>query len=229
MTRPIHHRWRLAPWLGLLGLAGPFWPPASARADDPLPTSYPVSRYQKMQAHSPFAPPTVPVAPTPAVAGGAWTDKLAVTSLMQQGGKYVAMVLDRDTEQHFLVTSDKEDEHRLMLSSVQWAPKFGDMRITIRRGTEFGQVTFDPSAGAGAAGSAAGGPGGVRQPPPIPGAGPTVFHPPPGLNSAPGTASPSSIIRRPGIGSVPPPVTAPRPVTRRLPPNGAADDDDDDN
>jgi hypothetical protein len=202
--------------------------PAS-RAGDILPKAFPASRYEKLGAHSPFAPPTVVVAgPAPVIAPTtSWSDKLAITLLTQQGGKYVATVLDRDSSQHFLVDSEQENERHMMLSSVQWADAPNQTRVTIRRGTEFGQVSFDPSASANISApsipGARGAMGAISRPP-MPSS--ATFHPPPGgLN---GARSPS-VIRRPTI-----PATPPTLAPRTFPGNGvvqqpADDDDDDDN
>jgi hypothetical protein len=215
------------------GLAFGFVAGSGARADDVLPKALPANRYEKLAAHSPFAPPTVaaPVAPAPVAAPkGSWADKLAVTALMQNGGIYIATVVDRDSSQHFIVTSDKENERSMMLASVQWGDKYDQTRITIRRGAEFGQVAFDASAGAA---SAVMGPGAPVPPRPmipggpLPGAGTAQFHPPPGANPAfRGPQGPSNIVRRQPIFSTP--AATPRPVFPRPTAKPAADDDDDD-
>jgi hypothetical protein len=198
---------------------------STARADDILPKPFPASRYEKMSARSPFSPPTVAafVPPVPSAPTVSWSDKLAVTALMEQGGKYFATVVDRDSSQHFLISSDKEnnDHEKMMLSSVQWAPKIAQTRVTIRKGTEFGQVAFDPSAAINTNSPAI--PGSLRPPnAPVP-PGPRPFNPPPGTNGG-RSMMPSSAIRRGPIGA--PPVTPN--ALNRTPPQTPADDDDDD-
>jgi hypothetical protein len=207
---------------------------AAARGDDVLPKAFPANRYDKMSTHSPFSPPTAaPVAPVAVAAPtGTWTDKLAVTLLMQEGSIYVATVVDRESSKHYLVTSEKENAQQMMLSSVQWGNKNNPPRVTIRRGTQFGLVAFDPTAGGG--GSASAPPASFNNPmfrPAIPGSpnngapnpGAALFHAPPGGRGGPIT--PSAVIRRPPIPAVPTPVN-PRAV------NGVnqqdTDDDDDD-
>lgn len=214
----------------LLAAAGAAW------ADDVLPIAFPAARYQKLSAHSPFSPPTIaaPVTSAPIAPAGSWSDKLTVTLLMQQGGKYVAMLLDRDSSEHFLVTSDTENNRNMMLSSVQWSDQLKQTRVTIRKGKEFGQVAFDPNATAAAPSSAPGLPGAISRPSPVspgPGAGPALFHPPPGSVGGRGPQSPP-IVRRPTISANPPPAIP----TPRIAPGGVAirpqddsDDDDDDN
>ena len=214
----------LAPLLAVLSPSAP-----SACADEIAPAPFSAGRYQKMFAHSPFAPPTGPVIAAPLVPGGLWTDKLAVTAIMQYGSKYIATVLDRDSSQTFLVTSDKVNDRNMMLSNVQWNNKVDHTRVTIRRGTEFGQVAFDPSANAAPAGGAPGGENPRLPAPPIPGA--PIFHPPPGLNSGPrplGQAASSRIVRRTPNTAFPAPLPTAPGIQRRVTPAQAADDDDDD-
>jgi hypothetical protein len=210
----------------------------AARGDDVLPKPFPANRYDSMSTHSPFSPPTVaPIAPvTVAAPTGTWTDKLAVTLLMKEGSIYVATIVDRESAKHYLVTSDKENDQQMMLSSVQWGDKNNPPRVTIRRGTLFGLVAFDPTAGGGG-GSASAPQANFNNPmfrPPIPGSnngapnpGATVFHPPPG-GPAGGRGGPimPSAVRRPPIPSVPTPVN-PRSVNG-LNQQDTDDDDDDD-
>ena len=207
-----------------------------AQADDILPKPFPASRYEKMSARSPFSPPTVaafvPAAPT--VPTVSWSDKLAVTALMEQGGKYFATVVDRDSSQHFLISSDTEnnDHDRIMLSSVQWAAKINQTRITIRKGTEFGQVAFDPSAAVSTSSPAV--PGAIPGAFPRLGAGPTLpgarpFNPPPGANGGPRPTQPApAVIRRGPISAAPVTPNAGRSALNRATPQTPADDDDDD-
>jgi hypothetical protein len=220
----------MAAWASLaLGLACCLAGGTVVRGDDILPAPFPANRYQKMGAHSPFAPPTVAIAVPVAVVApvGSWADKLSITSLMEQGGKYVAMVMDRDSSQHFLVSSDQENDRKMMLSSVQWAD-VKNTRVTIRKGNEFGQLAFDPSASASSNAAPAAVPGGGRGPLGRPGLpNPTVFHPPPGASGGLNGPNSPSIIRRPAIPAAPP-TLAPRTFPGNAP-QAADDDDDDDN
>jgi hypothetical protein len=218
-------------WCLALGL----WASGAARGDDVLPKASPANRYDKMSTHSPFSPPTVaPSAPvTVAAPTGTWTDKLAVTLLMQNGGVYVATVVDRDSSRHFLVTSDRENDRQMMLTNVQWGDKNDAPRITIRQGNASGQVAFDPTAGGGGVSvPQPGGPASMFRPP-IPGAanqpvnqGAPFFHPPPGGRAPGGPITPSAVIRRPPIPAAPVPVN-PR-IVNGLSQQAADDDDDDD-
>jgi hypothetical protein len=214
----------------------------SARAgDDIIPAPLPAARYQKMAQHSPFSPPAnaaaAPVAPPAPVSPG-WADKLKVTAIMQIGNRYLATVEDSDTHDHFLVDSDKENDHGMVLSGVQWSDKAAQMRVTVRHGAEFGQVSFDPNASM-LAGGAPNTVNNVPQnlpnpgPPQIPGGG--VIRPPPAPNfggqpNFPGQNTPG-IMRRPVMRSNPPNINTPRvplPTPGSIP-GAAANDDDDDN
>ena len=194
-----------------------------ARADDVLPKPFPASRYANM--HSPFAPPTV-AAPAPAMATGpvvSWADKLSVMLLMEQNGQYIATLLDKESAQQFKVSLDPAANNRsIVLSSVQWGDRISETRVTIRRGTELGQVSFDPTATTPSASLTS--PGMIPRPP-LPGQ--NIFHPPPAPNGAMG-AGPATIVRRPEIPAAP--ITGPRALPNRAPvrPLNSDDDDDDD-
>jgi hypothetical protein len=220
-------RRRLAP--GLLGLAAGLAAGPEAWADDVLPKAFPASRYAKLGAHSPFSPPTAAAAVpmTTAAPAGSWADKLSVALLMEQGGKYVATVVDRDSAEHFLVTSDGGNDKNMTLSSVQWGDKPNQTRVTIRKGTEFGQVAFDPNATAASSAAAPMLPGVFPRTPPM---APGVFHPPPAPNVGfNGPRTPSVIVRRPPISSGQPTFNNPRNPLGRVTTQTSDDDDDDDN
>ena len=237
---------RARPWL--LGLAGWLFGVA-AHADDVLPQPAPASRYDKLAGHSPFAPPSAgpaPVAPTATPPPGpTWSDNLTVTSLMQIAGVYTATVTEKDGSAHYLVRSDAENpENHLILASVRWADKPDAIKITMRKGTQFGEVRFDPAATT-STGPVPGAPSGplgrpglpnpatnFRQPPPAP---PSPLAPPPG-------AAGNNIVRgRPMIRSGPAAAPAPparplvsgpaglgRAATQQVKPAKDDDDDDDD-
>jgi hypothetical protein len=118
------------------------------------------------------------------------------------------------------------------------------MRVTLRHGAEFGQVSFDPNASMLAGGGAPNAPnmqpnlpnpgmpqipgGGVIRPPPSPNFG---VGPNPGNPNLPGQNTPG-IMRRPVIRSNPPVINTPRiqplPTPGVAPAAGQNDDDDDD-
>lgn len=221
----------------------------SARADDVLPRPAAPKRYEKLAAHSPFAPPTGPVQaappPPPPPPGPTWSDNLTVTSLVQNGNLYTATVVEKDSSNHFLIRSDVENaDNHMELATVKWADKPDAIKVTVRKGTQFGDVRFDPSA---TAPSGDGGPAAQPQPfvpPPRPNfPNPAAnFRPPPGVPAPapnmPIRPGPGNIMRsRPIIRSNPPLAPVVRPLTATPLPGRALapvkpskdDDDDDDN
>ena len=217
----------------------------TARADDVLPQPAPAKRYEKLAAHSPFAPPSAgpaPVAPSAPPPGPTWSDNLTVTSLMQVHGVYTATVVAKDAPTKYFVRSDVEDrESHLMVASVRWADQPEDIKVTLRKGTQFGDVHFDPAGSSGGS-VASNGP----LPPPgraRPNNSAQAFHAPPLMPPMPSTAGPAggpanTVVRgRPIIRSAPLPGPLPgrpavsrQPVSTRpaLPGKGGKDDDDDD-
>ena len=219
----------------------------AGRADDLLPKAPPATRYTKIAAHSPFAPPTAPVsaqpAATPPPAPG-WADTLTATMVMQDGSKYIVTVVDSSNPQHLYLTSEPDKTAQISVASVKWgATREDPPTITLRKGSEVAQVRYESGAAAPAGNNPAGGgppiPGGAR--PGMPGApsaaGLQPFHPPL-PNTGQGNPVPSSIaLRRPLIRSQPmtaapagarPGMAAPNPVGRPNPAAKADDDDDDD-
>ena len=217
-----------------------------SRADDVLPKPVPADRYNKMAAHSPFTPPTTPVAtPPPQVAPPppSWLDKLSVNMLMQDHGVFYATVVDQDSPTHIYLSSDKEDpDSHMAIASVKWDSENHDETpiITLRRGTDFGQVRYEPGTSSG--------PGMVIQPRPgVSGAAPNNFRVPqpapaiPGqLNQPQPTNAANAALRRGPIRAVPQaPAPGGRPVVlpgnnpavqpvRPVSPQIKTDDDDDD-
>ena len=212
---------------------------ASARADDPLPQPAAPKRYDSLAARSPFAPPTGPApaaaaTPTPPP-DPSWSDNLVVTSIMQNGNDYTATVMEKDTSARCLVRSGvAREDNQLELAKVVWADKPEAIKVTLRKGSQLGDVHFDASA-ASTSGPAPGQPPGRVPVPPV------NFHPPPGvpggLPSPPG-GQPQNVVRgRPVIRANPPPIpgdqgarpviTAPKPVIRAPAKSGDDDDDDD--
>lgn len=220
-----------------------------SKADDPLPKPLPVSKYAKMAAHSPFAPPTAPIvqqaAPPPPPAPG-WADSLTATMVMQDGNKFLVTVVDSSNSQHLYLTTEPDKTNDMAVSTVKWGTNRDDPpTITLRKGKEFAQVRYDSGAAStGGGNSIPGGgvpviPGAPRfptpgNPPGIPGAQP--FRPPPLANNLPGNPGASAIRRpliraQPGAAAAPalsrPGVNAPNSGVRPNP-AGTADDDDDD-
>lgn len=223
--------------LGAVALAA-----ATARGDDVLPQPASPKRYEKLAAHSPFAPPTAPVQAAPTATpppGPSWSDNLSVTSIMQNGNVYFVTVMEKDSPDHYIIRSDTEDEtHHLAVASVKWADKADAVKVTLRKGTQFGDVQFDPSALPDTSGAAP-----AAAPPPVqpmmrPNLNPQPggLRPPPGLPAPPQRFPQNNILRnRPPIRVNPVPgapmrnvITPPAPM-RSAPVKPTSSDDDEDN
>ncbi len=183
-------------------------------AEDPIPRPFKPGRYEKLAAHSPFSPPTAaPVAaPPPVVAAGPKPfEKYTMIGLGQQGNDFKVTLLNKETTERFRVSTKEEGPDGLMVASVEWAKDPSQMKVTLRKGTDFGVVGYDPgsvSAGSSGGGGAAGRnpPAMTRFPPPAPV--PLPIRPPPGtFPGAPPGGGPSAIqagggnnnIRRPAV------------------------------
>ena len=154
---------RLALLLAALAVAGAA---VHARADDPLPKPVSPDRYNKMAAHSPFAPPTeaprAQVAAATPPPGPSWSDKLTANMITQVGGVFYVTVVDPDSTQHLYLSTDAVDQmSQLKVSSVEgWNPAEGneEPKITLLKGTQFGVIRYEPGA-SGGMGAAPRGPG----------------------------------------------------------------------
>ena len=205
------------------------------RADDVLPKAPPVSKYARMAAHSPFAPPTLPTTtqaapPPPPVPG--WADNLTATMIMRDGDKFMVTVVDSQNPQHLYLTSDPDKLTQMAVASVKLGANRDEApTVTLSKGKEFAQVKYDSGASSPGGNNQLGGgppiPGGVRNPglggPPIPGAQP--FHPPGAPTAAQvGNPIPTSagfrrpLIRAPAVTAPPagtrPTVSLPNPIAR---------------
>jgi hypothetical protein len=222
-----------------------------ALADDAIPKPFPPAHFDQLAAHSPFSPPTntgpAPT-PTPPLTQKIF-EKYTLISLMQQGAEYYATLNNKETSEHIRVrTNDptKNAPDGVELASVDWANNPTETKVTLRKGTDFGVVTFDA---AGAAPAAPGVNGGVRPGIPPRSPQPPMLHPPPGVAAPnPGVPAPpmpaGNNARRPAIIRSPAPTTRPlsnqgqpginpvpavRPTIPGAKPVAGADDDDDDN
>ncbi len=238
--------WLIHRWVGrTLILAAGLAAGGLAQADEVLPKAPPASKYVKMAGHSPFAPPTVPVAapaatPPPPVPG--WADNLTVTMIAQNGVNYMVTVVDaQNSQKHLYLTAEPEHDTQIAVASVKWGVNRDDPpTITLSKGKEFAQVRYEANTaspgGANPAGPGLPIPGGVRNPPQGVSGG-QAFHPPLQANTGQpaNQAAPGNVLRRPLIRSQPvvlPPQlrNGPTPPTAGGRPNPAApaDDDDDD-
>ena len=215
---------------------------AQARADDPVPKPISPDHYNRMAAHSPFAPPTEAprtqvAAPTPPP-GPSWSDKLTVTMITQVDGVFYVTVVDPDSPQHLYLSSDAVDQpSQMKVESVKWNPAEGDEEpaITLSKGAQHGTVRYDP----GSAGVVSAVPRPVGMPAPNnfrPNLPPTAL---PGITNQPLPVTSPNALRRGPIRAMPAPASggAGRPVVlpgearvqpARPGPQVKTDDDDDD-
>ena len=213
-----------------------------ALAEDPLPKAVPATKYAKMAARSPFAPPTAVLAPQatpPPPPAPGWADSLTVTMIMQDGNKYMVTVVDSaNQQQHLYLTMEPDKQTQMSVASVKWGASREDPpTITLRKGKDTAQVRYESGSNAPGTPNGMGGappiPGVVRNPvPAVPGGGGmAAFHPPPMPNSQV-NGGPATAVRRPLIRSQPMPPARPainQPAAGVRPnPAAKADDDDDD-
>ena len=228
----------------LLGVAGSA---VTAFADDPIPKPFPVSRFDKLAANSPFSPPTAVTAPTatpPPAPQPGFADKYTLASIMQQGDDFIATLNNKEASERIRVSKTRPDPSTgIKIASVAWGREITQTRVTLEKNQQFGEVGFDASASPMTSATSPGMvPGGITRPnlrpvPPVPGA----IRPPPGVapnRTLPGAAANNpNAIRRPGVIRGPGAQALPRPnqpgvnFTKAPPIPGHVgnDDDDDDN
>ncbi len=243
MTSQIFRRSpvRFATWL-LLGLSGAGMVGSRTWADEVLPKASPASKYAKMAAHSPFAPPTAPVvtqaAPTPPPAPG-WADSLTATMLVQDGNTYMVTVIDsQDLQKHLYLTSAADATEPMAVASIKWgATREEPPIITLRKGKEFAQVRYESGLSSLGTNNNLGGPPipGARNPAPGTPVAPGIRPPPLTTTGPMNQGQPGNAIRRPVIHSQPAPTAVPARPLGNVPANGVrpnpavqVDDDDDD-
>ena len=119
------------------------------RAEDPevIPAGFPLSRYEKTLARSPFALPTSnapSVAQTQKQPG--WSDDLFIAGVMTIGEKNVVTVSQRGDAQRFLLASGEESPQGVSVINVQWSEQLGQTRVTVKKGAEFAVLLFDQAS-----------------------------------------------------------------------------------
>lgn len=200
---------------------------AAAGPDDVLPVAFPASRYEKFAQHSPFSPPTATAPPPPPIQAPkapGWADALSISNAIQVGGNSFVTLLDRDSNEHFVASTDPAvtNPRNVTLTSVQWSDPFDQTQATLRRGAEFAVVKFDASVvkSAPVAQGAPRNANALNRP---------AFPPPPG-NLAPNPTLPNGVRRNQAIRAAPAPPVVPR--TNAVAPGPGVklpgDDDDDD-
>lgn len=162
----------------------------------------PLSRYQAMIDHSPFAVATE-MAPPPSVAENVgFTKDLVLTGAVRlNGGEYITVESKDHNERFSLKTGEAYNE--ISLASIAWSDAAGKTKATLKKGTEFGTIGFDETAvrtGPVAASPGNGGPDGPNGSPSANPSGNTQPPQPPGMVAQPqptkGPGPNPMIIRR---------------------------------
>ena len=151
MVQAVIHRIR-RDWVfhlawGMAGVVASGLSAAQADDADVLPTAFPISRYEKTIARSPFALPTstapslAPVAKQPG-----WSDDLFIAGVMTIGEKNIATIAQRGDAQRYLLASGEESPQGISVVNIQWSEQLGQTRVTVKKGTEFAVLLFDQAA-----------------------------------------------------------------------------------
>jgi len=122
------------------------------------PSAEPIARYQAMIDRSPFALATESApAPAPAENAGFAKDLVLTGAVRLSSGEYITIASKDKSQQFSLRTGETRND--IALVSVAWSDSVGKTRATLKRGTEYGIVSFDEAAArAGAAVAAPPGP-----------------------------------------------------------------------
>ena len=115
---------------------------ASETASKDFPPAWPVSRYEKMMARSPFALATA-VAP-PAAPG--FAANLYVTGLAKLDSRDFVSISSRDLQTKFSLLSGETSADGITVISVQWSDDVGKSKVTVRKGSETAVIGFDEMA-----------------------------------------------------------------------------------
>lgn len=163
-----------------------------ARASEKAPLVEPLSRYQAMIERSPFALATEG-APVPAATDNAgFTKDLVLTGAVRlSNGEYITIASKDQTQRFGLMTG--ETYNGITIASVTWSDAVGKTKVTLKRGTEYGTISFDEAAARGGAAGATPAEG----TPPVPGNGQAAL--PPGMISPNASQSPAPNFGNPAI------------------------------
>ena len=110
-----------------------------------IPEAPPLERYAEMIARSPFA--LASEAPPPADTAGFAKD-LVLTGVVRMSGCEYITVASRDQTLRFSLRTG-EAYNGIVLVNVAWSDMAGKTRATLRRGGEYGVISFDEAASRG--------------------------------------------------------------------------------
>jgi len=164
------------------------------------PAAFSLDRYQGMIDRSPFAVASQGATPPSAPDAVGFAKDLVLTGVVRlNDGEYVT-IASRDQSQRFGLMRG-ETYNGITVASVEWSDAIGKTKVTLKRGSEYGVVSFDEAVvnNNGAAGAA---PGGVQPTATILPAGITLPNPDATGNPPPSPGKP--LLRRRVIQMVPP-------------------------
>lgn len=198
-----------------------------------LPPASTIERYNDLIAHSPFAIATQPQSTPPPVDGPPFARDLVLVGVVRRtGNDYYIMVASRDQSQHFGL-GPSDTYNGISVATVAWSDGIGKTKVTLKRGNEYGVISFDEAVVRG---------GAVGPNPGTPtGSGPMGVPMPNGAVSLPagivqpnGSPDPAAGLRPPGAVTPdatatatatanpaavpPPPLSRPRRIIRAAPP-----------
>jgi hypothetical protein len=116
-----------------------------------LPEAYPAERYEQLIENSPFAVGTVqePAAAPDAPGFAANLYVMGVAQLRDSEGKerdFVTIKSRADQSTFSLSTGAAPNRDGLELGAVEWSPRVGKSKVTIRKGTETAVLEFDQAS-----------------------------------------------------------------------------------
>lgn len=114
---------------------------STAPASDEIPSARPLSRYQAMIGHSPFAIASESAPVNVPTAAGFAKDLVLTGAVHLSSGNYIT-IASRDQGQSFSLRSGTA-YNGISLVSVAWSDAIGKTRATIQCGTEFATISFD--------------------------------------------------------------------------------------
>jgi hypothetical protein len=115
-------------------------------ATSAIPERRTADRYDKMPQDWPFALATA-VVPVAEPAKG-WASDLYVSSIAKDnvdgGEKYFVGIKDRSGQNSFTLSGSETTSEDISLGGVKWSNDLKEIVVTLKKGSEFGTVKFDP-------------------------------------------------------------------------------------
>jgi len=184
----------------------------AASAQDSMPVGFNKSRYESLQAKSPFALATAAVA-TPAPQAS-FAANWYVSGVARIGDTNFVTIKSRDLSTQFSLYGDEQFDG-VMLASVSWSDTVGKSTVVLRKGTETARLEFNEAQlHAPAPATVAAGPGAAGAGAAVPN--PGAMNPRPGGGNLPGVnmAAANNVTAGPSIPGAPRRRVLPIPVPR---------------